>query len=457
MKKRLLFIDYDFHKKTISTNFIIDILEEIYDVVEVRTDLIGQINDLERYNQLKNEAEVLVFCQVWPRIDEEDIIQKRKIVYFPMYDGVKDLSDDIWCELKNVLIVSFSNTLYRKLSRLKLDVKYIQYFPKPIQFLEYGDDNSAFFWQRTNRIHINNLTPRIPKQFINKYHIHMAIDPGYYFVEPMENEGIEYSFSDWYDNKQDLYDEMEKSAFYIAPRSSEGIGMSFLNAMAMGRCVIAQNEATMNEYIQNGITGILYEANSREDILSNINVRDVQKNVLEYIRRGYLTWTSKKKDILSWIEAYNGYTSNVPVEGGIYEVFQSSVQNKYYEYYNIYDKWVYLLNKKIQISSFFINENIGKIAIYGYGNFAKRLAEALLPTGIEVSYYVDRNVGFAEDGKKIYSINEINDKVDDVEIYVVTAVHYYDEIQMELMRVTNKRIVSLNFVINYLLDGSNGK
>ncbi len=43
----------------------------------------------------------------------------------------------------------------------------------------------------------------------------------------------------------------------LAPRFKEGIGMSFLEAMAMGKVVIAHNDATMNEVICSGENGWL--------------------------------------------------------------------------------------------------------------------------------------------------------------------------------------------------------
>ena len=34
--------------------------------------------------------------------------------------------------------------------------------------------------------------------------------------------------------------------------------MTFLEAMAMGKCVVAYDDATMNEYIEDGETGVLF-------------------------------------------------------------------------------------------------------------------------------------------------------------------------------------------------------
>jgi hypothetical protein len=49
-----------------------------------------------------------------------------------------------------------------------------------------------------------------------------------------------------------------ESQIFIAPRRFEGIGMAFLEAMAMGCVVVAENQATANEYILHGSTGLLY-------------------------------------------------------------------------------------------------------------------------------------------------------------------------------------------------------
>ena len=59
-------------------------------------------------------------------------------------------------------------------------------------------------------------------------------------------------------NRQNYLRELEKFHVYFAPRKYEGIGMTFLEAMAMGMCVVAENAPTANEYILSGKNGILY-------------------------------------------------------------------------------------------------------------------------------------------------------------------------------------------------------
>ena len=77
--------------------------------------------------------------------------------------------------------------------------------------------------------------------------------------------------------------------------------MSFLEAMAMGRAVIAPNQATMNEYIKNGENGYLYELNKPRELRFG-NVREVQKNCLNFMKSGYDNWLQNKNKILVWVE-----------------------------------------------------------------------------------------------------------------------------------------------------------
>ena len=78
--------------------------------------------------------------------------------------------------------------------------------------------------------------------------------------------------------------------------------MSFLEAMASGRCVIAPDYPTMNEYIKNGETGFLYNY-KKPELLTILNVREIQKNTAEYIKQGYEKWEKEKYKIFDYIEA----------------------------------------------------------------------------------------------------------------------------------------------------------
>lgn len=145
----------------------------------------------------------------------------------------------------------------------------------------------VFFWQRTNSINIELLDKLFKNYKINTFYYHKAIDPCYKspeFLPKIWKNKIEYS--EWYKNKEDLTNTILKSAIYIAPRIREGIRMSFLEAMAAGRYVIAVNKPTMNEYITDGITGKLYDFSNPQSLIIE-NVKQIQFNTYNYIKNGY--------------------------------------------------------------------------------------------------------------------------------------------------------------------------
>ena len=76
--------------------------------------------------------------------------------------------------------------------------------------------------------------------------------------------------------------------------------MSFLDAMSRGRCVVAPNDSTMNEYIRHGENGLLYNA-SHPSPLDFSNIREMQKNCLHDIQLGYAQWKEQKYLILDWL------------------------------------------------------------------------------------------------------------------------------------------------------------
>lgn len=298
MKPKLLFIGHEYHKKTKSSDFMQNIMSKYFDIEFFALDPY-QCNINEQLEPLKNKNyDVLVLWQMMPSIEKlRQYISFEHCAFFPMYDGVPSRNDKIWYEYRDVNIINFSKTLHDELKSLGFSSYYFQYFPKPLKITNEGDEKSIFFWQRINQININTVAKLIDLENIKHIHFHHAIDPGHEFVEPGEEINKKATHSTWFDTREDMQKQMQKSAVYIAPRMFEGIGMSFLEAMAMGRCVIAPNNPTMNEYIKNGVNGILYDLNNPKYVdLSNI--REIQKNTIKYIKDGFENWEKEKWKIV---------------------------------------------------------------------------------------------------------------------------------------------------------------
>jgi glycosyltransferase involved in cell wall biosynthesis len=86
----------------------------------------------------------------------------------------------------------------------------------------------------------------------------------------------------------------------VAPRRKEGIGMAFLEAMAMGKCVVAHNDATMNEYIKDGVNGILFDAD-RPIAITESQVLSVRSNIHATKEQFYGVWLEDMKKISNFI------------------------------------------------------------------------------------------------------------------------------------------------------------
>jgi len=299
--KRMVLIDLKFHIKTQSTLFLYEIFEKEYEVTYVRSDMQGRV--LEGIEKARGKKyDVLVLLQVMPELHSlnENFMYKQGVL-IPMYDGIVNRECDIFFRYRFFKIICFSETLYRQLSKKGYKTYYIKYFPEPINNETYGDNKSIFLWQRSEMININTVATLMRDIDIDHIHIHKSPDPGQRFIEPLDEMAASISYSEWFDNSTEIYDIMKESAFYFAPRVYEGIGMGFLKAMAMGRCVIAPNTPTMNEYIEDGINGFLYDLRNLSPLKIE-NVREIQKNAENYIISGYNEWEKSKNNILKWLE-----------------------------------------------------------------------------------------------------------------------------------------------------------
>lgn len=299
--KKIIYVDHSYHKKTKSNEFILNYLKEFFDVEVVWDE--SWKNDGTLPPDLsfvdKNYLGVLFF-QSLPQKEILKNIKNENIIFLPMYDGVSH-DYDFWKDLYNLKIINLSKTLHSKLKKWGLETMYIQYFCKPHDFIP-GAKNEVFFWQRLDRVNICTMEKIFDKQKI-KMHIHKAVDPYQKFMQPTREQEEKYkiTYSDWFETREQMLELADKKGIYIAPREYEGIGMSFLEAMAMGKAVVAVNNPTMNEYIEHGKTGYLYDLKNPKPIdLSNIE--EVQKNAYQYMQEGYQKWERNKWKIIEFIK-----------------------------------------------------------------------------------------------------------------------------------------------------------
>lgn len=301
MVKKILYIDHEFHKKTKSNLFLVDLLRERYIVDYITFNPETNKYDCDRSIFNKEYDSLILFQVIVDMVRLKKIFHYSNLIFVPMYDGVYEFPDSFWINYKECNIINFSKNLHEKLQGMGLSTNYIQFFPKPMKYVE-GKENQVYFWQRTPNITLDLILRLLENYDIEKIHIHAVLDSGNCFSKPFKEveEKYQIDYSSWYDSKEDMISDQENYAFYIAPREYEGIGMSFLEAMAMGKVVIAPNSPTMNEYIESEENGFLYDLKDIKP-LKKVNIRQIQRNTYEYMCEGYKEWQESKYDILRWV------------------------------------------------------------------------------------------------------------------------------------------------------------
>ena len=287
----------DFHKKTRSADFLLELLEQRFQVTKCYAE-----EPYSAFAEVAGQYDVLVCFQVMPPLAEINRhFAFTHAVFFPMADSCPRLSKiEKWYPFKNFQIISFSKILARNLQKAGFSAHAIQFFPKPRDVVEWGDDDAAYFWNRVEDINLKTVEKLFDRSAVRRVHVHKVLDPDYRFIQPSEKSRIKFTYSTWYEHKSDMIAGMMKCAFYIAPRPREGIGMSFLEAMAMGRCVIAPDNVTMNEYIIHGENGFLYDLKN-PPALSIKDVQSIQRRTHDFMCKGYEQWEQEKGKIFEWM------------------------------------------------------------------------------------------------------------------------------------------------------------
>ena len=274
----ILVIDHECHRKTKSADFFFDLL---------RTEHSVEVHYYEKHYSCKvpkekvEWADIVVFWEFLPsrfRIG----IEGKPCVFVPMYDN-EWASYWQWKRIawSGMGVVSFCGKVTEHARRCGVqNILDVRYFPHLEDFPQNaGDPKRVFLWER-GEIDLSIVKKLFPSEAGYVYDVKGA-----------------YEFLD----RNEYLERISKCGIVIAPRRKEGIGMAFLEAMAMGKCVVAHNDATMNEYIKDGENGILFDVVNPCQIklteVENIKDNNIRFSVLEFSRR----WREHKNAILDFI------------------------------------------------------------------------------------------------------------------------------------------------------------
>ena len=253
----ILFVDHVYHKATRSSAFFVELLRRSFEVEVFNYDRCYRVS-------LPPEkvawADAIVYWEFLPsrfRIAEPG----KRCVFVPMYDNEWG-SRWQWRRIaeSGMAVLSFCGRISEHARRCGvknlLDVRFaLPPSPAP------GNPRVAVLWDRgqvgleqvgrlfdpadldklmvVRRPELGQPPAPIPEAFREAYHVELH-EGGYLPDEEYRTL-------------------LSEPGVYVAPRFAEGIGMSFLEALAAGKIVVAHKDATMDEAVEDGVTGRLVD------------------------------------------------------------------------------------------------------------------------------------------------------------------------------------------------------
>lgn len=186
-----------------------------------------------------------------------------------MWDQARGYDQSWWNALSTSLrVVSFSTQIQLRTDAAGLTSLPLRFFKDPgsLSPVSWSEGCTLFYWNRTGLIGPTFLRKLCKALHARELFFLSRIDPRVdaraHFSLPSHLEKTVVTPLSILP-QHDYLGATRSANVFIAPRATEGVGLSFLEAMARGSAVLAYNAPTMNEYIEDGINGLLF---SREPV-----------------------------------------------------------------------------------------------------------------------------------------------------------------------------------------------
>ena len=154
-----------------------------------------------------------------------------------------------------------------------------------------------------------------------------------------------------------------------------------------------------------------------------------------------------KKGLISFI---SGIVGAVVGAGTISKIMGRSLANKknmsdkHLALFLMMNQWVKVKQEDKNISEYFEENNIKRIAIYGMSYVGERLIEELKVSNIEVAYGIFREAKALNMDVEVVTLD---DDLKEVDAVVVTAITFFEEIAEKLEKKLECPIISLEDIL----------
>lgn len=307
----IAYIDHSYHRKTLSTNFLPEILRKHGHIVDYFWDESWIGGDHVAWHNVQ-AYDIVIMFQAFSPIGENYYSKLHpNVIFIPMLDqfgiwqGPLFNLTQFWEPFQGSKVLNFSNALHSLTTGFGIKSHLIKYYQPAIESPKTPKSGlHGFFWlRRQEQIPWNTIRQLIANTTFDSFHIHLASDPGTPEpVLPLPDEIIKHNIttSSWFEDKGEFNAILDRANVFFAPRMEEGIGQAFLEALSRGQCVVAPNTGTMNEYILHGVNGFLYNHTNPTPI-DFTNISNINQQAILGVQVGREQWQLSEDELVKFV------------------------------------------------------------------------------------------------------------------------------------------------------------
>lgn len=122
---------------------------------------------------------------------------------------------------------------------------------------------------------------------------------------------------------------------------------------------------------------------------------------------------------------------------------------------DLYEQWLYLKARNIEIKQYLDNKGCKTVAIYGMGRVGYRLYDELRNSNVKVLFGIDRNAAQVNGccGLQVDTIEKLQSRFKDIDAILVSVVNDYDIILCELSDKYKVPAFALKDIFSEMIDG----
>lgn len=122
----------------------------------------------------------------------------------------------------------------------------------------------------------------------------------------------------------------------------------------------------------------------------------------------------------------------------------NNMSNKHLALFLMMNQWVKVKQEGKGLAEYFEKNGYKRIAVYGMSFAGETLLDELNDTNVEVVYGIDKKADSIYLDKKILTVE---DELEEVDVIVVTAITFFDEIEKTLKNKVECPIISLEDIL----------